>query len=112
MNQANPGMGNNGVGNNGGGVQLGVSPVAPTPAPPAIPSAAPSAKAGAAAGSATPAPGTTPLKKTQERLAADAWTEGNFELASRLYGELSTQHPENPAFREAARICHEKMSTH
>ena len=106
----NPGAG---MGNTGGGVQLGVSPVAATPTPPpAVPTPPPSSSAKSVTPAASAAAGTTPLKKSQERLAADAWTEGNFELASKLYEQLSQQHPENPAFREAARICHEKMSTH
>ena len=45
-----------------------------------------------------------PGKKTVERAAADAWAEGNFEVAAKMYDDLATQQPGNPAYREAARI--------
>lgn len=48
-------------------------------------------------------------KKTKERAAADAWAEGNFEVAVRIYDELAQQNPQNPAFREAARILRERL---
>jgi hypothetical protein len=87
------------------GVQMGVS--SPIPTPPI--SSAPSAASAKGTAPATPS---TSSKKSQERLAADAWTEGNFEVAAKIYDQLSQQHPENPAFREAARICRDKMNNH
>jgi len=45
-----------------------------------------------------------PLKKSPERQAADAVVEGKFAEAAKLYDELATTNPSNPAYKEAARI--------
>jgi hypothetical protein len=50
-----------------------------------------------------------PKDRTNERMAADTWAEGNYELAGRMYEELARQHPENPAFSEAAAILRQKV---
>ncbi len=56
------------------------------------------------------APPAAPGKKTSERAAADAWAEGNYADAAKMYDELAAQNPGNPAYKEAARILREKMS--
>jgi hypothetical protein len=55
---------------------------------------------------AEPAPPATKAvaKQGLERAAADALARGDFALAQRIYGELAASSPQNPAFREAARI--------
>ena len=50
-----------------------------------------------------------PQGKTLERVAADAYTEGNLPLALQLYERLARERPENPAFAEAARIIAERL---
>jgi predicted Zn-dependent protease len=39
-----------------------------------------------------------------ERQAADALRAGKRDQAAVLYDQLAAQHPENPAYKEAARI--------
>jgi outer membrane protein assembly factor BamD (BamD/ComL family) len=54
----------------------------------------------------TPAPtgsGKKPVL-TLERQAADALRAGRRDQAAQLYDQLAAQHPENPAYKEAARI--------
>ena len=41
---------------------------------------------------------------TLERQAADALRSGKRDQAAQLYDQLAVQHPENPAYKEAARI--------
>jgi hypothetical protein len=50
-------------------------------------------------------------KRTPERLALDAVAAGSFDEASRLYASLATIHPDDPAYKEAARILREKTGT-
>lgn len=66
------------------------------PMPVAAPSASPSPSPRASAG-----PG---ARKTPSRVALDKAAEGSYASAAELYAELATQNPENPVFREAARI--------
>ena len=58
-------------------------------------------------GTATPT-GTGTKKPTGavslERQAADALRQGKRDHAAQLYDQLAAQHPENPAYKEAARI--------
>ncbi len=77
-------------------------PTASTP-PSAPPSTAPSAVA-----SAPGSPKTDPAKKTTEREAVDAVAAGQYELAAKLYEALAKEHPEVPAYKEAARILRAK----
>ncbi len=94
--------------------------------PPPTPSATASASASGGAGSKPPpantataatgdggtldpAMGVEPKNKTNERKAADAWAEGNYELASQMYDELAREQPGNPAFPAAAAILRQKL---
>ena len=43
-------------------------------------------------------------KKTPEREAVDLAAAGQYTKAAEIYEQLATQHPEQPAYREAARI--------
>lgn len=43
-------------------------------------------------------------KSTLERTAVDAFAEGRYVDAVRIYGALAQAHPEQPAFRDAERI--------
>ena len=55
----------------------------------------------------TAPPPTTPLpkgKRTPEREAIDLVSQGQFAKAADIYEQLAQQHPEQPAFKEAARI--------
>lgn len=68
------------------------------PAAPAAPSAPPA-----------PAPSPTPLPqsiggKTPERLAVDAVAAGAYAEAATRYESLAREHPDQPVYREAARI--------
>jgi len=72
----------------------------PTPAKPA-PSPSPTVKA------APPAP--TSSQKTAERAAVDAVAAGAWEPAAKMYEDLAKAHPENPAYKEAARILRAKI---
>jgi hypothetical protein len=74
--------------------------VAATPNPPASPSSA-----------STTAPLAPGGKKTLERAAADAWAEGNYADAAKMYEDLAANNPGNPAYKEAARILREKMAS-
>lgn len=56
------------------------------------------------------APPSPPSKRTMERAAADAWAEGNYPEAAKLYDTLAEANPGNPAYKEASRMLHEKMS--
>ncbi|HMA94184.1 MAG TPA: hypothetical protein VKP30_15945, partial [Polyangiaceae bacterium] len=60
-------------------------------------------------GSTATAHGSAPLppvdpRSTMERTAVDATAEGRYGVAIRLYETLADAHPENPVYREAARI--------
>ena len=61
------------------------------------------------AGALDPAMGVEPKTRTNERKAADAWAEGNYELAAQMYDELARQQPGNPAFSTAASILRQKL---
>jgi hypothetical protein len=127
-----PGLQGNG---GGAGFQGGTSqPTAAVPAtanifgnPPPTPTASSSASASAAggsngkpppagaaansgdAGALDPAMGVEPKVRTNERKAADAWAEGNYEVAAQMYDELARENPGNPAFPAAAAILREKL---
>jgi hypothetical protein len=75
-----------------------------------VKSAEPATAAKDAGSAATAAPPLAPGKKTNERAAADAWAEGNYAEAAKMYDELAAQNPGNPAYKEAARILREKMT--
>jgi hypothetical protein len=49
-----------------------------------------------------------PGKRTLERQAVDAVAAGSFADALKLYEQLEAQHPDDPTFKEAARILKEK----
>jgi hypothetical protein len=58
-----------------------------------------------------PPPKVAPLPRgmrTPERQALDAVAAGSFDDASRLYTALSAVHPDDPSYKEAARILREK----
>ena len=58
-----------------------------------------------------PGPKTAPLPRgarTPERQALDAVAAGSFEDAARLYAALAAAHPDDPSYKEAARILREK----
>ena len=46
--------------------------------------------------------------KTAERVAVDAVAAGAWDPAAKAYDDLAKQHPENPAYKEAARILRAK----
>jgi len=68
--------------------------------------ATPEAKPTAAAGATSSAVGSVSADAT-ERAAIDAAFEGRWLVAVRLYDGLAASHPDQPAFREAARILRE-----
>ena len=45
----------------------------------------------------------------RERKAADYVSTGQYEQAAQIYDRLASDHVDNPAFREAARILRVKM---
>jgi hypothetical protein len=56
---------------------------------------------------APPPTSTAPLpkgKRTPERDAIDLVTQGQYARAADIYEQLGTQHPEQPAYKEAARL--------
>ncbi len=76
------------------------------PAPPPQTPAAP-AVSGVKLPSELPALATTvpmPAQKSLERLASDAVAEGQFDVAAGYYDQLAQQFPNEPKYREAARI--------
>jgi hypothetical protein len=86
----------------------------PTFAPTVVPTFAPTAVAPTApttVNTAPIAPTAVPTAKTLERAAADAYAEGNLQLALLLYERLAREHPENPAFADAARMIRERLMT-
>jgi hypothetical protein len=42
-------------------------------------------------------------------MAADDVATGQYDLAAQIYDTLAQDHPENPAFAEAARILRQKL---
>jgi len=74
--------------------------------PPPVPSVPATVPAPSA--SAPGSPKTDPAKKTTEREAVDAVAAGQYELAAKLYEQLAKEHPETPAYKEAARILRAK----
>jgi hypothetical protein len=60
-------------------------------------------------GALEPGMGVETKNKTNERKAADAWAEGNYELAAQMYDELAREQPGNPAFPAAASILRQKL---
>ena len=49
-------------------------------------------------------------KRTPERLALDSVAAGSYAEAAKLYDALALAHPDDPTFKEAARILREKAS--
>lgn len=49
-----------------------------------------------------------PGKRTPDRVALDAVAAGSFDEASRLFGALAAAHPDDPTYKDAARILREK----
>ena len=47
----------------------------------------------------------------RERQAADFVATHNYDLAIRIYDQLATERPQNPAFHEAARILRQKLDS-
>lgn len=68
----------------------------------------PKPKASATIKKPPPLPNAMAKEKTAERAAVDAVAAGAWDPAARAYDDLAKQHPENPAFREAARILRAK----
>jgi hypothetical protein len=88
--------------------------ISPTIAPTIAPTFAPTAVAPTApttVNTAPVAPTAAPTARTLERAAADAYAEGNLPLALQLYERLAREHPENPAFADAARMIRERLMT-
>jgi hypothetical protein len=59
----------------------------------------------------TPPPKLAPLapgKRTAERMALDAVAAGSFDEAAKLLAALAAAHPDDPSYKEAARILREK----
>jgi len=56
----------------------------------------------------TKSPATADSTRTPEREAADAVAAKNWAEAAKLYGALAKEHPEDPAYAEAARILRAK----
>jgi len=76
------------------------APKPPTPVPTSVPSTAPSASSWKTDG-----------KRTLERVAIDAVAAGAFDQAAKIYMELAEAHPDNAAYREAARILRAKAAS-
>jgi predicted Zn-dependent protease len=53
-------------------------------------------------------PPLAPGKRTAERMALDAVAAGSFDEAANLLTALSAAHPDDPSYKEAARILREK----
>ena len=51
-----------------------------------------------------------PGKRTPERVALDAVAAGSFDEATRLFSALATAHPDDPTYKDAARILREKST--
>jgi hypothetical protein len=82
----------------------GVVPPGPTSNPP---------KVDAGAGgkpTATDTPPKPPAVRTLERQAADAYAAGRYEEAALLYDQLASQFPNDPTYKEIARIIRRRMS--
>jgi len=80
-----------------------LEPEKPTPAPIAT-----AAKPAPSPANTKTAPAAVSSQKTAERAAVDAVAAGAWEPAAKMYDELAKQHPENPAYKEAARILRAK----
>jgi hypothetical protein len=76
-------------------------PVSALPIAPALTAPAPSL----ATSTASPAP----TQKSLERQAVDLFASGQYERAAFAYDQLARQYPDNPAYREAARILRSKL---
>jgi hypothetical protein len=81
----------------------------------ASPTAAPPSPGSGADVSVPPSPAPTDAptrvsngKRTPERAALDAVAAGSFDEASRLYADLASAHPDDPSYKEAARILRER----
>jgi hypothetical protein len=57
-------------------------------------------------GKSTPAPASS--QKTPERIAVDLVAAGAWEPAAKAYEELAKAHPENPAYKAAAKMLRAK----
>ena len=97
--------------------QNGESPVTDASPQVAIAAIAPAIDAGAQATSATTGRdagakvAALPAgKRTPERLALDSVAAGSYAEAAKLYDALAVAHPDDPTFKEAARILREKAS--
>lgn len=86
-------------------------PVSPKPTMAPTTPRAPVAPAASSSPTSAPAPvGSTPAGgKSPERLAVDAVAAGEYADAVRRYEELSREHADQPAYREAARILRAKL---
>jgi hypothetical protein len=51
----------------------------------------------------------SPVQRTLERQAVDLVASGQYERAAFVYDQLARQSPEQPAYREAARILRAKF---
>jgi hypothetical protein len=88
-----------------------------TTPPSAAPSSAPVLEPSAASSAAASTPSTAPVQpaapmtsgKTAARLAADAFAAGAYIDAVRRYDALAQQNPDQPVYREAARILRSKL---
>lgn len=78
------------------------------PEPPKAPKPKASAAPSAAPGPTAKPPAPAASVKTAERVAIDAVVAGSYEPAAKMYDELAKTHPENPAYKEAARILRAK----
>ena len=58
-----------------------------------------------------PVPPPTPTKgRSLDRQAVDLALQGQFAKAAELYDQLAAQHPDQPAYKEAARLLRSRMS--
>jgi thioredoxin-like negative regulator of GroEL len=100
------------MGSSTAGVALTGIPVDPASAGPQPKPSTSAPEGGAvdvAPASAAPANVAPASVDRRERMAADYVATGQFEQAAQLYDRLAIDHPENPAFREAARILRTKL---
>jgi hypothetical protein len=91
-------------------------PVDPPPPSGARTPPGPSGGAANTPGAATAAAGTNATGDAstldhRERMAADFVSTHAYDQAIRLYDQLAAEHPQNPAFHEAARILRGKLAT-
>lgn len=91
------------------GSSLSPCPACSDASAPVATSSAPSARAGALPASGAPSRAATLSDaRTPQRRALDAAASGAYASAAEQYDALSSAHPEDLAFREAARILHQR----